>query len=58
MVWEALGPKVDVRAEIRECGLISLDDPTIPSDILEATRNDSDPEEQVFTGRPWDVFRS
>lgn len=58
VVWEALGPKVDVRAEIRKCGLISLDDPSIPGDILDATRNDSDPEEQVFTGRPWDVFRS
>ncbi|WP_243265564.1 helix-turn-helix transcriptional regulator [Sulfitobacter sp. DSM 110093] len=58
VVWEALGPRVDVRSEIRKCGLISLDDPSIPSDILAATRNDSDPEDQVFTGRPWDIFTS
>jgi len=56
VVWEALGDDIDLRATLSACGLLDVDDPSIPDDIRAATANVISADEGGFIGHPWQDF--
>lgn len=53
VIWESLGPQIDLRAALAGTGLYDLASPVIPQDIRAAVSNDLAPGEDAFVARPW-----